>query len=145
MPQVSKRKINDEVYEKVFDVFLETILQVRNKNQLVRFLKEYLTPTEQIMLSKRLAIAYLLSKNYDYRQISSLLKVSTATVRSVSLIYKNGSVLKGFVDKSVRNDRLNERLEDLAEVITGVLGTGTKGKTWRVVRDEIREAKKRRL
>lgn len=52
-----------------------------NKEEAVQvFIKDFLTEEEQLMLSKRLFVGYLIESGLDYREISHLMKVSAATV-----------------------------------------------------------------
>jgi uncharacterized protein YerC len=54
------------------------------KQKIVNLFEDLLTPTEKIILGKRLTIALLLIRKYKYRDIRKTLKVSTATIRSVA-------------------------------------------------------------
>ena len=54
------------------------------------FLYDMLTPTERIMLSKRFAIIYMLTKGYSFSVIQETLRVSPSTVGRIwEAIQKN--------------------------------------------------------
>lgn len=53
-----------------------------------RYIFDLLTPTERIMLAKRLAIAAFLIEGLPYHAISEMLKVSTSTIGRVNLWLK---------------------------------------------------------
>jgi len=86
--QVSRRVLHRQVEEQMFETLLEAISQVRNKNDVQVFLNDLLSPTERIMLAKRLAIAALLLRGEGYETIKNLLKVSNETISKVSIILK---------------------------------------------------------
>jgi uncharacterized protein YerC len=127
MTQVSKRIISKDKTERIFDIFLNTLFKIRSKKDMAEFLRCYLTPTEQIMLSKRIAIAFLLAKKHDYGTISDKLKVSTSTIRNVAISYKYNDVFKATVDRSLRDDNINNFVELIAEQLVGVFATASKG------------------
>ncbi len=60
MTQVSKYPISDLVYQRILEIFFETLVGIKTKAEAYQFIKDFLSPTEQTMLSKRLAIAFLL-------------------------------------------------------------------------------------
>jgi uncharacterized protein YerC len=87
MSQVSRIALSADLEKEIVSSFRSVITHLQTDHDVTDFLDELLTPTEKIMLAKRLAIAFLLDKNYDYRTIMSILKVSTATVSSVNKQY----------------------------------------------------------
>lgn len=143
MSQVSKYPVRKDVYEEIFDTFLETIAGLTTKKDVSTFFNEFLTPTERIMFAKRLAIGLLIAKDYDYREISELLRVSTATIAGYSLFYKYGSGYKEVINKILRDEKIEKFMLSLAEKIAsvGALG-GSKAGGWIYLRNQIR---KRRL
>ena len=84
MSQVSKRILKADITERLFQNFWEMFANIKQARQIQLFLEDFLSPTEKIMLAKRMAIAILFSKGYDHRTISSMLKVSTATVNNIA-------------------------------------------------------------
>ena len=91
MSQVSKRVLSKSIQERLFQNFWEIFAQIKKPKEVATFLEDFLSPTEKVMLAKRLTIAILFSKGYDHRSISSLLKVSTSTVNNISMFLKNNS------------------------------------------------------
>ncbi len=143
MSQVSKYPVRKDVYEEIFDTFLETIAGLTTKNEVSTFFNEFLTPTERIMFAKRLAIGLLIAKDYDYREISELLRVSTATIASYSLFYKYGKGYREVINKILQNEKIEKFLLSLAEKIASVASMGgSKSGSWIYLRNQIR---KRRL
>ena len=83
MSQVSKNPLSKESNYEIQATLWWLLARLDNDSDIRNFLNGLLTKTEKIMLAKRLAIAFLLSKNYNYRDISDALKVSTATVGKI--------------------------------------------------------------
>lgn len=145
MPPVSKYPVSNEVYERVFEVFSKSIVKLETKNQVAEFLDEFLTPTERIMLAKRLAIAFLIVKGYEYREISRILRVSTNTVGRVNFAYRNGEIYKVVVDKVLQDEKVDEFLEGVGEKVSALFASGgSKSGTWRYLREEIKKRRRRK-
>mgnify|MGYP001557963171 FL=1 len=78
--QVSRNLLSKESNYEIQATLWWLLARLDNDSDVSNFLNGLLTKTEKIMLAKRLAVAFLLSKNYNYRDISDTLKVSTATI-----------------------------------------------------------------
>lgn len=141
MTQVSKYPISDLVYQRILEIFFETLVGIKTKEEAFQFIKDFLSPTEQTMLSKRLAIAFLLEKDYDFRTIAKVLRVSTATVSHVNLMRKYGSQgYKRMVEKILSEEKVKEFLLKAGEMVTGGLKQGGKGTgAWRYLNQEIKK------
>lgn len=83
MGRVSRRQIDKEIEERIFEIFRSYIAHLRNPIEIQEFLTSLLSYTEQIMIAKRLAIAVLLSRGFTYEDIDQTLKVSKSTVGTV--------------------------------------------------------------
>lgn len=119
MPQVSKYPVSKEVQERMFEIFWETIAGLENAQKASEFFHDLLTPTEKIMLAKRLAIALLLIKGYDYRSIVNTLKVSPTTIGNVRLwLQTAGSGYRKAVEKIIKSEKQEEFFEKIEEVIS---------------------------
>lgn len=116
MPQVSKRQLPNDVKERMFDVFFESIAKISNPNDVKKFFLSLLGPVEQTMLAKRLAIAVLLQKGYSYETIKDTLKVSAETIARVNLSINFEQEGYGIAVKRILRDErmqhLFERIED---------------------------------
>jgi len=143
MTQVSKYPVREDIYKDIFEVFLETIAGLTTQKSVAAFFEEFLTPTERVMLAKRLSVGLLLGKGYNYREISELLRVSTTTVSSYSFYYKSGKGYRAVVDKILRNKKIEGFLLGLAEKITSVVAVpGPKTGSWRYLNEEIKKLRK---
>ncbi len=60
------------------------------------------------MLSKRLAIALMMQKDYNYDQIHSILHVSTSTItRVANWLDRGGFGVKQVLEKLIHEERMN--------------------------------------
>ena len=146
MSQVSKYPIQKDVYDEIFNTFLQTIASLNTKREVLEFFNEFLTPTEKVMFSKRLATGLLISEGYDYKEILMLLKTSTTTIATFSTYYKYGESYKKIIDKIKRGKEIRTFLLNLGEKIAAFGSFGGKGSnTWRSVRKELNKKKSKLL
>lgn len=119
MAQVSKSPIETKIRQELNEQFFWLIANLRQANKVKSFFTEFLTKTERKILVKRLAIALLLIKNYSYREIAKILKVSFPTIRNVSfwLDYGAGEYQKAVFKLSEKKETKNllERVRQIAE------------------------------
>lgn len=84
MTQVSKRQLTRQIEAKVFDSFWTVVAKLTKKEEVAVFFSDFFSRAEKVNFAKRVSIAVLLSKGYDYRQIRDILKVSTTTIGKVA-------------------------------------------------------------
>ncbi len=118
MSKISRRFLDKELENTIFEVFLKTIVDIRTPIEAKNFIEDLLSPAEKIMLIKRLAIAVLLTKGKTYEYIDHTLKVSRATIMTVSLWLKHG---KGGYKKVVENILKAQNKERLINNIEEIL------------------------
>jgi uncharacterized protein YerC len=129
MPQVSKYPITQDVYNRIFEIFFKTIADVKSPSEVKEFFEDFLTPTERIMLAKRLAIAILLAKDYDYRSISKILRVSVSTVASVNVFFKYaGRGYHRVVKRILGEEKQGEFWQKIDNLLSDVVPP--KGQNW---------------
>ena len=118
MAQVSKRKLTPKTEVRLFKIFWETISELKGPINVEEFFTDLLTPTERIMLAKRLAIAVMLLKGYGYESIENSLKVTSGTISSVALWLKHsGSGYRKMVEKLAKKEKFQELLDGLESAI----------------------------
>lgn len=145
MTQVSKYPISKDIYARCWEIFTKTLIGIKNSQDVDEIVSDLLTPTERIMLTKRLAIAFLLTEGYEYREIEKILHVSFQTIAMVNnaLKYGNNGYRKA-VDRISRDENLKEILNKAARVL---ISPATKGKgsgTWRYLKQELEKKSKDR-
>lgn len=118
MTKVSRRLLNKELEKHIFELFTQTIAELKNQKDVESFLEDLLSPTEKIMLVKRLAIAILLAKGYTYNAIDDTLKVSRATIMNVSYWLKHGkSGYQQAVERIIKDQKKEELLDNIEEIL----------------------------
>lgn len=127
MSRVSKRILNKQIEQQIFETLWEAISQVKNKGDVKLFLNDLLTPVERIMVAKRLAIAILLLRGKDYETIIDLLKVSNETISKVSLILKINNGYRIAINKIIRTEAGRQFWRDVENLLYRL---GTPGKAF---------------
>src|SRR3989344_8188699 len=145
MTQVSKYPISKKVADRIFEVFLKTIVEIKNNKEADEFISDLLTPTEKIMLAKRLAIAFLLEKGYDYRTIQKIIRVSAPTITSVNTARKYGSEgYRNLIERIVKEEKLVKFLDDvIIKVLSIPAGKGKGSGAWTYLKQKAEEQSKK--
>mgnify|MGYP001593811194 CR=1 FL=1 len=114
MTQVSKKFLRQEIEEKVYETFWETIVKMNKKDDASAFFSEFFSRTEKTNFAKRLSIAILLHKGYQWRTIADILKVSLATIAKMAS--KAGTKgFKVYFEKLDRDEAWREFWVDLGK------------------------------
>ncbi len=82
--RASKNKLNPKVERRFFETFYQLLADFQKKEETEIFLKNFLTRSELLTLSKRLAVSLMLEKGLSYAKIKERVKVSSATIASVA-------------------------------------------------------------
>lgn len=140
MTQVSKIPLRKEIEKRIFEIFLTCLAKVRFKDEVDKFVQDLLSPTEQLMLAKRLSIAFLLHKGYDQRSICRILKVSLSTINRVSLkLQLAGEGYQKVIKEIIRDEKFDEFWQRLDDFISDIVPP--KGRNWSQWRQERWRAK----
>ena len=83
MSQVSKKQLGKDFENEVYSAFWHTIAKITKDEEIDLFLTDLFTRTERVNFVKRLAIAILLYKGYQWETIIDLLKVSDGTIAKI--------------------------------------------------------------
>ena len=146
MSQVSKYPLSKETYDRIFEIFLKTLINIKDKEEGDSLISDFFTPTERIMFAKRLGIALLLEKGCDYQAIKSSLRVSSATIASVNEARKYGNnSYHQFITKILRDERISAFLEELTLKLVSLPASGTKGSAvWKQAKKELEKNKRKK-
>lgn len=118
MTQVSKRRLTQERSNRIEDLFIDTLANVKNKEVFKNFVNDFFSPTEKIVFSKRLACAVLLYKGHDYESISDLLHITPNTIAKINLrIQYGGSGLIEVVKLVVNSQAKQVFLEEIKDML----------------------------
>jgi len=134
MAQVSKRFLNKKVEDRILDLFWNSLSSLSSKEKVSIFLDDLLSPTEKIMLSKRLAIAFMLMKGYDYPTINERLKVSDPTIWNVKLnLTHRGKGYNLAIEQIMSKEKWEKFWEDLDFFFSQIIPP-TPGINWKEAR-----------
>lgn len=106
MTRISRYKLKDYVYEKMFHLLFEVVARSRDKEGFNQLIKELLSPTERIMIAKRVVLVYLLLQEIDYQIICRVLKVSSSTISKFKLLTDNKNGMINVLKKTMRSDKI---------------------------------------
>ena len=111
----------------MYEIFLEALLGLKNKTEAYQFIYDLLTPTERIMLAKRLSIVLMLIKGYKREEIRDTLKVSTSTVSVVKIWLRlEGKGYRQILEKVLRKEKLKSLWYKIDYYLKGPM-PGTRG------------------
>lgn len=118
MAQTSKRSLERSIEEGVSDLFLRGISEIQSQTEAAFLIQDLLTSTEKNIVTKRLAVAFMLLRGYDQRTIAEILKVSTPTVwRMNEKLKQRGSGVKMLFSRLEADSRWGEFLGRLEATI----------------------------
>jgi|SRR3989338_11700121 len=122
MTQVSKRFLQKQVEERILDLFWTSLSSLSAKDKVSLFLDDLLSPTEKLMLSKRVAIAFMLMKGYDYPTINNRLKVSDQTIWNVKVnLTHRGKGYKMAIENIMQKEKWEKFWQDLDNFFEEIL------------------------
>ena len=149
MPMVSKRRLFPEIEERINELLLDAIAKITDKNEVEQLLNDFFTKTERIMFSKRLAIAVLLLKEYDFKTISKTLKVSSSTIMRVNYLIKDkNSYFNKLAKKIIQKEQSEESSHNFwysVESASVTLHRGNWGERRKQIEAEHRAFKRRHV
>src|SRR3989344_8265636 len=104
MVHLSKYYLDKDKLRKLYQLFFEIVSKSANKDSFLLIINDFISPPEQIMIAKRIAIVYLLTKGLPPTAIADYLKVSKATVAKFSLLFyeketKSIQMIKSLISK----------------------------------------------
>ncbi|OGI63338.1 hypothetical protein A2818_01335 [Candidatus Nomurabacteria bacterium RIFCSPHIGHO2_01_FULL_40_12] len=117
MPHVSSKKLKKEHLQKLYNEFSSALEKSAKKSWIKFFLNDFLTHTEKIMLAKRFAVIYLLSKDVPSSYIAEALCMSPATISRMSLKYEIGKYFS--LLKTIKKED-----ENIWEILEKILRAG---------------------
>ncbi|MEK7612563.1 MAG: Trp family transcriptional regulator [Patescibacteria group bacterium] len=100
-----------KVWNKIYNDLLNQITLQGSPKDRSKLLAELITPTERIMLAKRLAIICMLGEGYSFEDIQEILRVSPSTVGRVWQAIQKGKYAK--IIHIVRKRKLAAALSDI--------------------------------
>ncbi len=87
--QLSKKTLNSKFEKEIKQTFSKIIADISSPEKAEKFLRDFLTSSEYLALSKRLAIIKELDKGSSYQEIKQKVKVSSATIANIQSQLEN--------------------------------------------------------
>ncbi|OGH11304.1 MAG: hypothetical protein A3B38_00565 [Candidatus Levybacteria bacterium RIFCSPLOWO2_01_FULL_36_13] len=115
MPQVSRIKLDSETEKKLIEVLETVVSKIDNKEQMQTFLSSLLTPTEKLMLAKRLAVVVLIKEGLNDSQIANSLHLTRITVSKMRYYLEARGKGYDIALKILRNEKLMGEFKSLLE------------------------------
>lgn len=145
MTQISKRFLQKQVEGRILDLLWTSLSSISQKEKVALFLDDLLTPTEKIMIAKRLAIAFMLMKGYSYPTINSMLKVTDTTIWNVktNLSYR-GQGYKTAIEQIMSKEKWEKFWDDLDHFLTMTIPPRP-GTNWKEVRRKQWEQRRKQI
>lgn len=128
MTRISRLPVEDKVLEKLYVLMFVVVSSMDEEEEFNQIINELLSQTEKIMVSKRIAIIYLLMKKIDYTNISNVLKVSSTTIAKFHSMINNKGAIANCLKVIVNSEKVKDFFEKL---FLDLRGPGTYGVNWK--------------
>lgn len=112
MAKFDPYSISSKERSKLLDEFYSLVVSLKTKQQIINFFKDLLTPSESVMLARRIQIAKMLLGGDDYEEIRRQLKVGVGTIINVQRWLKDGfgGYMKA-LEKALKREEAKEEAE----------------------------------
>jgi uncharacterized protein YerC len=138
MPHVSKHRVKKNIFKKIQLSLIDVFMVAGSKYDTARLIGDLLTPTEKIMLAKRIAIILMLNEGYSFKAIERTLKITPATVLRFWKMKKKGK-FNYLTEKKIKESDFWKDLEKFLEAGLPPRGKGR----WKHVFDAMDRAEER--
>lgn len=132
MSRISKHPNEQVVENKVYEIFINSVKNINQTEEVVSFLKDLLSPQERVMIAKRIGVAYLLLQDkYTYYDIKKALKVSFGTIAKIhTVLALQGEGFRKTLGKIILKKNIKNSLSELLEVLTPIPPKGANWGEW---------------
>lgn len=127
MTQISRFKLKEETLEKLYSLMFE-VLGKKSKKEFLLIMNDLVSPAEKIMIAKRIAVIYLLTKKVDQQIISRTVKVSLSTVSKFSLLTKLSNVIPNALAVLIAHEEIRLFID---EIFVSMFPPGTINTNWK--------------
>ena len=114
MVRTSKKRLNDASLEKIFVILFEVLAKNKSKDEFLELVNDIFSPTERIVIAKRVVIMYLLMNKIPQRDIAHALCASIGTVSRYSVVLDGKeSRVKKVINDLIKKDRVIDLFDDI--------------------------------
>lgn len=118
MTKLSRMPLRPDLSNRVYDLLIETLSNLKSKKEVENFVNSIFTPTEKVMFAKRLAAALLLAKGHDYMSVRRILRLSPPTIAKMSFRLKyEGVNLIPLIENILRRQRTKVIWEEIKDLL----------------------------
>lgn len=144
MIHISRRSVNPEVLERVFELIFSTLGRRRNKGEFETVITAVFSQTEKIMIGKRMAVYFLLVKNISWTDIAETLKVSISLISKCAMTLQNNSEFTQIIKEMAARDIFSIKMQKIVNNI--LIKPGSSLSVWKSVwrrkrKTELNEAR----
>lgn len=108
--------MSEQIQGRTYEVLNKVLAKLKSSKEVSEFLDEFLTPTEKIVLAKRISIGLLIKQGYRYDQIRKILRVTPATISRVAVMMRyTGKAYHQILEKVLRSEEVESLFKDVAE------------------------------
>ena len=114
MTKISRYELDPDKKRLIYNFLWQALTLLEDKDQTIKFFRQFFTHTEREMFAKRLYIAKMLREDKTYSSIRAYLNVIDATItRTSNLMKEEDSELAKVVDYLIKleKDRVEEVLK----------------------------------
>lgn len=129
MPHVSKIKLDSKVEKNLIKTLEFVLTKLTKEEEMNGFLLSLLTPTERLMLAKRLAMTILLKEKLPDVRIASALNVTRATISKMELFLETRG--RGF-DYALSKLQKEKVMQEFREVLKSLASYAVKAAGGRI-------------
>ncbi len=141
MVRNSRFKLDENVLEKLFDLFFEVVGKKADKDEFRKVIIDLLSSAERIMLAKRIAIIYLLLKKIEYYNICEVFKVSPSTVAKFSILMEKSEGIVPTFRYLVKKEKIGLFLKEL---FNDFYAPGVPGVNWKAAWQRKRDLQRKK-
>ncbi len=106
------RDISDKQKKEALDGFYDLMSMVKSKDDMRNFLKDLLTPSESLMIARRIQIAKMLLQGRYYEDIRQELGVGSSTISNVDKWLSNGlGAYRKEIEKIKNKKKENKKIQ----------------------------------
>lgn len=127
MVNLSKKKLDDYVFYRLYDVLFAVFITKRNYQEFNKFFISLFTPTERIVILKRIGIIYLILKKFSKAEICDFLKISATTYEKYYQTLDMNSETFSYYNSVIKSEKFVNTIE---QVLNTIYGPGTPGINW---------------
>ena len=120
MPHISNRKPDKKTVERLDRNLIKFLLDTSSEKRKNIF-NEIITPTEKIMVAKRLMLLLFIKRGLSAYEIARTLKMSTSTITRFQVAVESGAFRNsiGWLNTKLAYDNVSDLFSVLSEMVLG--------------------------